>query len=694
MKKLLSLFATIMALMAVACGGDDVDKPAPKPGPVEPSEPNAPFVVDITGTTRGSVTFNVTPQNPTIDYVSVVYEKEVVESYKKDEFFIKDIFTHLTEEASSKGKLLGEYLPEIMKCGDAEGIKYTGLSMATDYYVVVFGVNYTIDGYVASTELVKKAFTTKDVEMSDATFEVETRVVYNNVTFTVLPSDKEMLYYICTMPKAYYDTYVGEGEGKMSQGAFYKDYFQNEINNLLKGGYTAEQVVMALIHNGDLRIGAEGLIANTDYNYLIAGMIMDEEGIVIVTDIFEGSYTTGDPEPSGLYFDIQIYDVQQMHVSFTVDPSNDKDTYVCIVQPYDGVSTAEEVMTDMVEQWGPGFMGQMANTKGFVDFATKPKSLPKAGIKYCIIAFGYSGGITSEAYMETFTALPGGSIEDVEFSVSASNITPYGFNMTVTSSDPTIYYALGVCTKDVYNEELFIKAVNDEFDFYNTETLKFDPTTIVAEVLDQYYDNGTMVFTLSGLVPNTEYMAYVYALDIDTGHVVKRFTFDAVACTGTVGTIHPTIKLVGFYSGDDEAGTIFSAPDVTAGKAIAVLTYENYDGASSLHAITVKGDGNDFTDIDEFPDAVMWQLTANLEGWVNCDLDHPYTFCVVDWNKECFALAYALDADGMSGRIARMSLVPTAANKGDIEDLRKLYDSLPKQEETRSVVAPSLVVVE
>lgn len=692
MKRLVSLFATIMALVAVACGGDDVDKPAPKPGPVEPSEPSAPFVVDITATTRGSVTFSVTPSDPTVDYIYVVYEKEEVDSYRKDEHFVKDIFTKLESMAQKEGKLLGEYLPSVMLYGDTEGNKVTGLQMDTEHYVVVFGVEYTIDGYVASTELVKKEFKTPDVVMSDATFEVSTRVLFNNVKFTVLPSDKEILYYICTMPKEYYDAYVGEGENQMSQGAFFRDYFQKDINSMLQAGYTAEQTIMALIHEGDLEIGASGLNANTDYCYLISGLTMDEDGIVITTDIFYGEYTTGDPEPSDMYFDIRVYDVQQMSVSFTVTPSNNDDYYVCIVQPYDGVSTADEVMHEMVDQWGPGWMGVMANTKGFVDFATKPKSLPAADMEYCIIAFGYEGGITTEAYMETFKTLPGGSIEDVQFSVNATSVTPYGFTFTVTSSDPTIYYVPGACIKEEYNEEACIAAVNAEFDYYLEETLKFDISTIEAEVLDQYYSNGTQIFNLSGLKVNTEYMVYVYALDIKTGHVAKTFTFDAVARTTTVGTVNPTIKLVGYYSGDDEAGSIFGQSAVTAGKAIAVVTYEDFENAAELYSFVIRGDGNDFSDLSEFPDATMWQLTSGF-AWGLCPMNAPYSFYVIDWASECFALAYAIDKDGMTGKMARMSLLATADNKGDIEDLRELYESLPK-EETRGVVAPSLVVVE
>ena len=694
MKRLVSLFATIMALVAVACGGDDVDKPAPKPGPVEPTDPSAPFVVDITATTRGSVTFSVTPSDPTIDYIYVVWEKEVVDEYRKDEYLVADIFTKLEAVAQKEGKLLGEYLPDVMLYGDTENIKVTGLSMDTDHYVVVFGVEYTIDGYVASTELVKQEFKTPDVVMSDATFDISTRVVYNNVTFTVLPSDKEILYYICTMPKSYYNTYVGEADGQMSQGAFYRDYFQKDINSMLQAGYTGEQVIMALIHDGDLEIGAKGLNANTEYVYLLSGLTMDEDGIVITTDIFYGEYTTGNPEPVEMYFDIQIVDVQQMSVAYRITPSKKDQTYCALVQPWDGVSTKEEVLQQILDQWEPGgWMSTMATSKGTIDCSAKPKKLPAAGMDYYIIAFGYAGGVTTDVYMETFRTPEGGSIEEVQFDVKASNITPYGFTFSITPSDPTIYYLASACLKDEYDEAKFIKEDNAAFDYYLTKSQEFNSLYTVAETLDQYYYNDIQVLNASGLQPNTEYMVYIHALDIKTGHVAKCFTFDAVARTTTVGTVNPKIKLVGYYSGDDEAGSIFDMPDFTAGKAIAVVTYENFEDAAELYSFIIKGEGNDFSDLSEFPDATMWQLTSGFE-WGLCPLNAPYSFYVIDWANECFALAYAIDKDGMTGRMARMSLLATADNKGDIKDLRELYESLPKEEETRGVVAPSLVVVE
>ena len=693
MKRFVSLFATIFALVAVACGGDDVDstpKPQPTPGPEEPADPAAPFVVDITGTTRGSVTLSVTPNDPTIDYLCLVYEKEVVDEFKKDQFLVDTIFTDLTDEASKKGKTLEEYMPDVVDCGDIEDVKFTGLQMATDYYVVVFGVKSDANGYTNSTDIVKTAFTTQDVEMSDCTFDVEASVLFNTVTFNVLPSDNNILWYLCTMTKEYYDAKVGEGNGKKSEGAFYKEYFQQDINMYLQEGYSAQQVLMALTHLGSVSMQAKGLYANTEYYYLIAGMVVDEEGIVITTDITSGTYTTGEPAPSEMFFDIQIYDVQQLSVKYRITPSNDDDLYCALVQPWDGVSTADEIMHQLVDQWGPGWMGVMSQNKGTIDATAKAKSLPAAGTDYYIIAFGYSGGITTDAYMKTFTTLPGGSVEDVELSMSATGVTPYGFTMNILSSDPTIYYVAGVCTPDAYNEADFIAGENAAFDYYLTESQAFNPMYTVAETLDQYYYNGSTSLTISGLQPNTDYMAYIYALDIKTGHVAKTFTFDNVAHTGIVGSVQPTIELVGYYSGDDEAGTIFGSASATAGRAIAVVSYGNLEGATALYTTMVN---DDYTDINLYSDADMWNATNGL--WKSCSLTQPYTFYLADWEVTRTALAHAEDADGKPGYMSRLYTRPTAAEKSDIEELRALKQRLDEEKNgTRFSLPASLVAPE
>lgn len=681
MKKLLSLFAIIFALLAVACGGDDVDKPTPKP------DADAPFVVTITETTRGSVTFDVTPQNYKGSYLCLVYEKEVVEEFTKDEFLVQTFFTKLASVAESKGMTLVEYIPEIADRGVVEAGKFTGLQMNSDYYLVVFGVKYEAenDAYVCSTEIVKTPFKTLDVAMSDCTFTVTPSVFYNTVTLTVRPSDKDVLWYLCTMPKSYYDSYVGEG--KMSQGSFYRKYFQDEIATYQMAGLSPAD----LIHVGSLEIGGKNLVENSEYCYMIAALTADTDGIVIVSDITYGTYTTGGAMPSGLEFNIEVVDIQQMSVAFRITPTNDN-PYCLLVRPWDGVSTKEQIVQQMVDQWGPGGWLQETMTQtGVWDRRNDPLKLPAAGMAYYIIAFGYNNGVTSEPAFYTFNTPEGGSIDDLQISVTGSSVNAYGFTLNVTSSDPTIYYMVGACKMGEYDEEANIAAENEGFDYYLTETQKLIPYTTVVEILDQYYYNGSQPFQLSGLTPNTEYMAYVNILDIETGHVVKTLTFDSVAHTGTTGTVNPTIELVGYFSGDEEAGTIFGDAELSAGRAITVVKYGNLEGATKLYTTMLTNEGIDYSNVTAYSEAELWQLTSNL--WTECKIAEPYTFYLSDWKVARTALAYAKDADGKEGTIARLYTEPTADNKSDIEVLRTLYDSLqPDKSSTRAELPLSLVV--
>ena len=51
------------------------------------------------------------------------------------------------------------------------------------------------------------------VEKRDCTFEIATEVVDNSVTISVSPSDKEVYWYLCTMPVDTYDYYVNDEIG-------------------------------------------------------------------------------------------------------------------------------------------------------------------------------------------------------------------------------------------------------------------------------------------------------------------------------------------------------------------------------------------------------------------------------------------------------------------------------------------------
>ena len=667
MKNLFAKLWCAVATMAlvVAC---TTSKEEPAPVGPTPTDSEA-FVVSVDDVTRSTVTISVTPSETIGDYICVVEERSVVDEFTQDKFVIATVMQDIAAEASSMGKTLVEYMPSVVDNGAITDVTFSGLNLDCEYYVLVFGVD---DKYEASTELTKVAFKTLAVEKSDCSFEIATEVVDNTVTISVAPSDAEIYWYLCTMPKSTYDYYVNDVNGyQMSEGYFYEYFFQQDINSYRGAGYSDEQIIEALIHQGNQQLQATGLNENTEYLILVAGLVMDSEGIVICTDINKASYTTQNAAKSAMTFEIEVWDVKQMEASFRITPSNNNDLYCALVQPWDGVSTADEIMHQIVDQWG-GWMSIMADDKGVVEHSgTKAMKLPAANTDYYIIAFGYDGGITTDAYMKTFRTLPGGSVEEVEFTITASNISPYGFTMNIASTDPTIYYIPGACVPSEYDEEAYVAWEEEAFDYYYAGSKDFNPSITVAEVLDQYYYNGSSNVMVSGLLPDTEIMAYIYALDVHTGHVVKTFTFDNVARTDTLGEAKPTVEIVGYYSGDEEAGSIFGNASLSAGKAIIVVKYSDLDNVRTLFTSMLEGDCSNPT---AYSDGELWTLSSGY--WSTCKVAQPYSFYTSEWNADMTALAYCVDNNGKIGSIGRCYACATAENKGNIEELRSLVEEL------------------
>ena len=679
MKKsiLSSLFAMLLAIVCVSC--EQPVEPLPEPQTED-------FDVLIHDVSRGTVWFSVTPKDKEMDYLCAVYEKSYVDEFTRDEFLIESIFMEIDSEASNKGKTLEEYMPEVVDRGKIDHVSFSGLKNDTEHYIIVFGVDVE-GGCKAITDVKKKEFKTINVPKLVCDFRVSHSVENNSVYLNVDPTDEDINWYLCTMPVEQYNYYVEDEEGyQMSHEYFYEYFFQQEISSLLQQGLSEQQVVDALIHQGALTLQAKGLKEHTEYYFLIAGLIVDQDGIFICTDVQRGSYTTEGAAQSAMTFDIKVWDIGQMEASFSITPSNNDDKYCALVAPWDGVTEAQDMMHKIVEQWG-GWMDMMANDRGrVVHEGSTAMKLPAADTDYYIIAFGYDGGITTAAEMKTFRTLPGGSVEEVVFELSASSVTPYGFTMNVKSSDKTIYYVPGLCKADEYDEATFVGYENEAFSYYFEEYKKFNPTITVAEILDQYYYNGNATLQVSGLQPDTEYLGYIYALDVHTGKVVKCFTFPAFARTSTFSSVAPQIELVGYYSGDDENGSVFNNAEATKGKAITVVKYTNLVDIRTLFTTMVEGDCSNAVSIS---DGELWQLTSGY--WETCKTSEPYTFYLVDWNVVQTALCYATDNNGQLSAMSRLYTCPTAEYKGNIEELQRLVAELNAGSASAFAVPQSLV---
>ena len=686
----ISFTACCVDLEPVATSEPNTDQPTPPTPPVD----ELTFDVQLGEVTHSSFDFVVTPSDLNADYLCLLYDVESADEFTKDEYLVSTLYQELTAEARTMGMTFEEFMPQVIDRGILDS-KFTALRPETEYYLILFGVDAE-KGYNASTALTKVKVTTLEAPSIDVSFAIETVVDGNTAKYTVTPSNDEVLWYFYTVPSESYAYYLDPaGPYQMDAKAFILYCLQMQLDQLLGAGYTADQILNALFHQGTLTLQAEGLNSNTEYTNIVAAFDISEEGeISIISDVATSTYTTGSPAQVEMAFEISVTDIETNRAAIKITPTDMSAKFCWMVGAWDGVSTAEDVMNSIVEAYGAWMNNGMMLYSGVQDFTGGPGSsykykLDAPDTDYYVIAFGYAGGVTTAPEMVTFHTLPAPDAKDTEFNMTASSITPYGFTLGITASESSTYYYVDVCLPEDFNEEVLVSEINAGIKEIVEMQQMFDPNTTLAQVLSMYYYTGSRTTTVSGVSPETTLMGFICAIDHKTGEVAKTHVFNPLATTLAVGAVTPQVELIGYYSGAEENGSIFGQPAATAQKAITVVKYTDFDGARSLFATML---GDDMTNVNNYSDSYVWGGATGY--WSSVKLTSPYSFYLADWDYVQTALAYAVDSNGVPGGIGRLYTMPTAENKSDIEELRALVNELNAAEKSAFAMPKSLVVSE
>ncbi len=679
------MLMTAFTLSFVACTDSNVDDGQsgnPTDDPTEedgPKEEGLTFKVEVGEVTSSSVSYTITPSDLEAEYLCVLYDAETVEEFTRDQFLVENLYQELETEARSKGQTLEEYMPEVVDKGAITDGKFSNLFPESKYYIIVFGVD-AAKGYEANTAVSKTEVTTAEFVGLDVTFEINTTVDDNTAKYQITPSNDDDIWYFYTLPKSTYDAYTDPaGPYQMSEQRFLLFCLEREIEAYRGAGYTDNQILNAIFHKGAVTLQAKGLTAQTEYINMIAGFIITEEGAIsIATDVTTSTYKTGDAKASDLTLDVSVTDVEAMRAAIKITPSDTKETFYWLVDVWDGKQTAEEIMNESVKMYGAYFNAGMMLYKGVQDYTGGPGSPYKyrvddADTEHFVIAFGYAGGVTTDPVMKTFRTKPAPDAKDTSFELKSSNITPYSFALAVIPSESTTFWTTDIILPEEFNEDAIIENWNKDIKDYITQYQEANPTTTVAQALASALYRGTYSnIPAKGLTPETTYMGYVIAVDPKTGEVAKLHKFENLATTTALGTVTPKVELVGYYSGDEENGTIFGEPEASEGKAITVVKYTGLEGARSLFTAMLV---DDMTNTATYSDSYIWSAAASY--WRSCKISEPYSFYVAEWDTVQTAMAYAVDnTTGQPGGIGRLYTQATAENKGDIKDLKALVDEI------------------
>lgn len=692
MKKLNWLIAlvSVFSLTFVACGGDDVDKPTPAPTPNPGETVELSFDIEADEITHLSASFIVTPSVDTEDYLCVLYDAKTFEE-TKERYFINVLFQELKAEAATIGMTLSQYLEQYVDQGISTP-SYSNLAANSDYYLVVFGVDTTGE-CKATTGLFKHKFTTAEAPTVDVTFDLDVQTDGTNAKIKVTPSDPQAIWFYTLAPSAQYAQYIDPSMYAMTPEQVIIELYKSQLQQLMNNGQSIKQAINNTFHIGPLELSVSYLTYNTEYTNIIAGFIIDQDAnITLATPVYTSTFNTGDIGEVDLTFDITVTDIEPMRAAIKVVPSDLNQYFYWQIGEWDGVSSAEEVLKT-IQPYMP--------YTGIQDYTGGPGSpykmtLDAPDTDYFVIAFGYApgAGITTEPTMVTFRTLPAEPAENTLFdiTVNQASISPYGFTFNVSASNNTTYYFMGIAAEGYFDEETTISEYNASIDQLLLDyQAYYGPSYTMAQVLSSNYYRGNYdKVPVKDLTPGTTYMAYVAALDINTGHVAKLHKFENLVTTKVLGEARPSITLK-HYSGREEAGRVFGKPDVTENMAIVVAEFGDLENARSLFSYMSEGDA---TDLQEITDAYIWSV---VEGyWDPVSVKEPYMFYTCAWNTPQTVVAYVVDKSGNPGLMTRELITPTLDTCGDIDELIALVNELNAAGKSAAcrAAAKSLVVAE
>ena len=684
--KLYLLLVWVMSMFTVGC------QPEPQPEPQPDTKPCFEFEILTTGKT--AIEFRVTPLDIEKPYILMIIDKATFEEFESVEDYIADDIAMFDQIALGMGISLEDYLATILSTGVKQD-STDGLAPDTEYYLYAYHLN--ANGEVGSA-LEYEAFKTEALDKSDATFEVSVSdICYNEATINVVPSSSTVTYFVNIMSQERLADFGEGAQAYVNHLVALRDYY-------LGMNATTEQMIANLCFAGEKSLTIDDLKPGAKH---VAYAIGVDDDFLPNTEAFVVEFDTLSAEGSDLTFEVEITGVDYDHVDGTVTPSNDDETYICSIQTAESLmwyASDEEfmqVLLDDLEWWYGGV--ETALRTGVVDLSQYGGLYPET--EYVVVCFGYNGAPTTELFTFPFTTTEAtGNPEElvVEFEIDYERLSHNTVYVTAKPSVGAYYFMSYIstfeleCYVDEYGSQdaALMAFANEEID-YGADFFWCSRAEYLADMgatLGRY----TMMF--NQLSPNTEYVVYAVAVDINSGDVVgsnvslsESFTTpDKVMSTAAV-----EFEFGGYYDGSALAE--LDPERFLSCKGYVVLPYAvkpNYD-AKNWYTGFFSGDYAEWgcTDEDIYAELITygyeWDsdlVSLNRESGVAVlQYDAPFTFLGIaedyDGNFGAGTLeVVSLSRDGVSpakefiatlDKSAKPAKASVSARKGKLPVVRR-----------------------
>lgn len=435
---------------------------------------------------------NIIPQDKEQEYVVFLSEKKHFLANQIDtrEELLEDDYIYFTQLAEYYEMGVYDFLTTVGWVVEGDKIGYGAINLYpdTEYVVYCYGVEFNGDFYEATTEICYTEISTTSPEMVAADYTIDVDVAGNLATISIDPKEYEGYYYSFVVPET--DSYYLYAD--MAFGDDYLEYYRNTLLDTFDEARNEGSAPSSLCHKGKVEF-SERLEPNKEYVLLVFTLSDDKTPIIKSLPAVK-YFTTGQVSTSDLILDIAVTNITPYTAYLTVTPSNNKESYACLLLGKDQVPPIEdeyELMLNLMEYYEPAiFSGAFSDDI----FPFMPNS------EYVILAFGVENNLpTTKLFRHDFTTAEANtsavSIESIDIVklFDAEEIIALDSRYTqalsecscvaiveVTTSAPTdsVYcWWYEEWMKYEYSEEAFLE-----------DLLMYEPVSTTS-MMDMYYSN-------------------------------------------------------------------------------------------------------------------------------------------------------------------------------------------------------------
>lgn len=167
-------------------------------------------------------------------------------------------------------------MAEHVKRGKLENHEVGGLTQATNYYLLVFGVDGNNE-YAASTKVEMLKFKTSETQQSTCTFDIKASVNLTTAAISVTPSDNNQMWHLINLSVDEYNSYTAaDGEYGWTNEELFQNTLNTEIETLEGEGLSDDEIGVKLFHKGMRTLNVSNLQPKTQYTTFVAGVSYEE----------------------------------------------------------------------------------------------------------------------------------------------------------------------------------------------------------------------------------------------------------------------------------------------------------------------------------------------------------------------------------------------------------------------------------